>query len=137
MIDYFGKVMTEVRDDVAVATITDRVRHSKAGPNDARQASEYIPFVVMVDLGGFPFQRTPVQIATVSARCYGATPKDARALYVAVSNALHAIGPRTHGTVGLYRSWDVDGGSDGEDPRTKQPYVEGSFQLIVAAAAVA
>lgn len=137
MIDYFGKVITEVGDDVAVLAITDRVRGHVPAPGDANQAGSYVPFVVLVDLGGPPMQRTPVQFATVTARCYGVTPQGAKALFVAVSNALHAIGPRTHGTIGIYRSWDGTGGDESADPRTKQPYVEGTFQFIVAAAAVA
>jgi hypothetical protein len=137
VIDYVGKVITELGDDAAVFALTDRVRGHAPGPNDARGPGEYVSFIVVNDLGGIPLQRTPVQFGVVHVRCYGVTPQGAKALYVAASNALHAIGPRVHSTIGIHRSWDDSGGDEGSDPRTHQPYVEGTFQFIVSAAAVA
>lgn len=137
MIDPFGKVLLELADDSGVGAITSRVRGHLPGPNDAKGAGEFVPFVVVIDLGGPPLQKTPVQFLSLDVRCYGATPQGAKALYVACSNALHDMGPRTHGTVGIYRSKDSTGGSEGSDPATKQPYVEGTFVFIVATSAVA
>ena len=79
----------------------------------------------------------PVQFPRVVVRCYGATPQGAKALYVACSNVLHDVGPRTVSSVGFYRSKDATGGEEGTDPRTKQPYVEFTAEYIAATAAVA
>lgn len=137
MIDVVGKVLDELRDDSAVGAITERVRAHVPGPDDARGPGDYVPFIVLSDLGGLPLLKVPVQFPRLNIRCYGATPQGAKALYVAASNAIHDIGPRTHGTVGLYRSKDATGGNEGYDPRTKQPFVEFVSEFIAATAAVA
>ena len=136
MIDVFGKALLELLDDPGVAAITDRIRGHQPGPDDAKGPGEYVAFVVVTDLGGPPLPRTPVQFARLNVRCYGATPQGAKALYVACSNALHHIGPRVHGTVGLYISHDTTGGAEGQDPRTDQPYIDFVVELIATAAAV-
>ena len=137
MIDAFGRILDELRDDAGVLAITDRVRGHVPGPNDAKGAGEYVPFVVVIDMGGLPLTKTPVQFARVTVRAYGVTPQGAKSLYVACSNALHDVGPRLDSSIGIYRSQDVTGGDEGADPRTKQPYVEGVIDYIVATAAVA
>jgi hypothetical protein len=137
MIDVVGKVLDELRGDTGVASITARIRGHVPGPNDANGPGEYVPFVVVSDLGGPPLTRVPVHFPRVSIRCYGVTPQGAKALYVACSNAIHDLGPRTVGTIGFYRSKDTTGGEEGTDPRTKQPYVEFTAEYIAAAAAVA
>lgn len=137
MIDVFGKVLDELRDDTAVSAITTRVRGHVPGPNDAKGAGEYVPFIVVIDLGGAPLTKVPVQFPRVVVRCYGVTPQGAKALYVAASNALHDVGPRTHSGVGFYRSKDATGGEEGSDPRTHQPYVEFTAEYIATTAAVA
>lgn len=137
MIDYFGAVLGEIRADTGVSAITDRIRGHYPGPDDARGVGEFVPFVVLTDLGGPPMRRVPIQRGMLGLRCYGATPQGAKALYVACSNVLHDVGPRTHGTVLIYDSADGSGGDEGADPRTKQPYVEGVIELVAAAAAVA
>jgi hypothetical protein len=137
MIDYFGSVLTELRNDADVVSITDRIRGHKPGPDDARGDGEYLPFVVLTDLGGPPMRRVPIQRGLVGLRCYGVTPQGAKALYVACSNALHDVGPRIHGSVLIYDSADGTGGDEGADPQTKQPYVEGVIEFVAAALAVA
>lgn len=137
MIDYFGKILGELGADAAVVSITDRIRGHVPGPNDAKGPTEYVPFVVLTDLGGPPMRRVPIQNALLGLRAYGVTPQGAKALYVACSNALHDVGPRIHGTVLIYDSADGTGGDEGADPQTKQPYVEGVIQLVVSALAVA
>lgn len=137
MIDAFGAVLGELRDDVTVTVITDRIRGHRPGPDDAKGPTEYVPFVLLTDLGGPPMRRVPIQNALIGLRCYGVTPQGAKALYVACSNALHDVGPRIHGSVLIYDSADGTGGDEGADPDTKQPYVEGTIQLVVAALAVA
>lgn len=137
MIDYFGAVLVELRNDAVVTAITDKVRAHYPGPDDAKGPGEYVPFVVITDLGGTPMRRVPIQRGLVGLRAYGVTPQGAKALYVACSNVFHDIGPRTHGSVLIYDSADGTGGSEGADPRTKQPYVEGVIDLVVATLAVA
>lgn len=137
MIDYFGAVLGEFRADATVSAITDRVRGHRPGPDDAKGPGEYVPFVVLTDLGGPPMRRVPIQRGVVGFRAYGATPQGAKALYVACSNVIHDIGHRTHGSVLIYDSADGTGGSEGEDPITKQPYVEGVMELVASALAVA
>jgi hypothetical protein len=137
MIDVVGRVIDELRDDPGVAAITTRIRGHLPGPDDARGPGEFVPFVVVIDLGGLPLTKTPVHFPIVDIRCYGATPQGAKALYVACSNAVHDVGPRIDGPVGLYRSKDATGGAEGADPRTKQPYVEFTVEYIAATAAVA
>jgi hypothetical protein len=137
MIDVFGKVLSELADDAAVAALTDRVRGHVPGPGDAQGPGAYVPFVVLLDLGGPPMRRVPLQRASIAVRCYGVTPQGAKALYVACSNAVHDIGPRTEGSIYIYDSADSTGGEEGADPRTKQPYVEFVIELIAATAAVA
>jgi hypothetical protein len=137
MIDVFGKLLNEIADDAIVGAITDRVRGHHPGPGDVQGAGEFVPFVVLQDLGGPPLTRTPVQTLSVNVRAYGATPQGAKALYVACSNALHHVGPRIHSGIGIYISHDETGGTEGDDPVTHQPYVEGVFSAIVATAVVA
>lgn len=137
MQDVFGAVLTELRDDMGVSLITDRIRGHVPGPEDAKGPGEFIPFVVLTDLGGIPMRKVPVQSPRIDVRCYGVTPQGAKALYVACSNAMHDIGPRLHGQLGIYVSWDATGGNEGSDPRTHQPYVEFLIELIATAAAVA
>jgi hypothetical protein len=137
MQDLLGKAVIEARSDATVAAITDRIRAHKPGPDDANGPGEFIPFAVLSDLGGPPLRRVPVQILTIGVRAYGVTPQGAKALYIAISNAFHDEGPRKHGTVGIYRSADISGGSEGEDPRTHQPYVDGVIELIATTSAVA
>lgn len=130
-IDAFGKALVELRDDVVVSSITDRIRHAEPGPDDAKGPGEYLPFVVLDDLGSLPMRRgVPVQVQRIGCRAYAATYSAAKALYLACAAAIHDVGPRTVGTVGYWQSHDDTGGTDGFDPRTKQPYVEGVFEYL-------
>lgn len=137
MIDYFGAMLGELRNDATVSAITDRIRGHYPGPDDAKGVDEFVPFVVLTDLGGPPMRRVPIQRGVIGFRCYGVTPQGAKALYVACSNVIHDVGPRIHGTVLIYDSADGTGGDEGADPRTKQPYVEGVMELVAATLAVA
>lgn len=137
MIDVFPALLAELRDDAAVTSITTRVRAHEPAPGDALGAGNYVPFAVLVDLGGPPHTRVPIQMPSYLVRCYGVTPQGAKALYVACSNAIHAIGPRLHSGVGIYVSHDATGGDEGSDPRTSQPYVEFTVALVATTALVA
>ena len=138
-LDPFGKALLELRTDTTVLAITDRVRGHEPGPADAKGPNEYVPFVVVTDLGTIPGRRgLPVNSLRVNVRAYAATYKDAKTLYLACSDAIHDVGPRVHtASVGFYISHDDTGGEEGFDPRTKQPYYEGTFEFLATTSAVA
>ena len=135
MIDPLGKLLTEIRDDPAVAALTTRVRGGEFAPGDAA-----VPFkrvVVLVRLGTTRAKRAPVQEVRIGLRCYGSTFADAAALYGAVSDAVHNVGPRIGATgVLIYRSFDDIGMGADKDPDTGQPHEDGVIQLFAATGVV-
>lgn len=138
-LDPFGKVLIELREDAVVSAITDRIRGHEPGPEDAKGPGEFLAFVVVSDLGTIRGRRgLPIQTPRVNVRCYADTYTNAKALYLACSDALHDVRPRVHSNgLGIYASHDETGGSEGSDPQTHQPYVEGVFELIATTTAVA
>ena len=131
MIDPLGKLLTEIRDDPAVAALTTRVRGGEPAPGDA--ATPFGRFVVLVRLGTQREKRAPVQDVRIAMRCYGSTSGDAAALYGAVSDAIHNVGPRIGATgVLIYRSFDDIGMGASKDPDTGQPHEDGVIQLFAA-----
>jgi len=131
VIDPLGTLLTEIRDDPAVAALTTRVRGGEFAPGDAA-----VPFrrvVVLVRLGMTRDKRAPVQAVRIAVRCYGSTYQDAAALYGAVSDAIHNVGPRIGATGALiYRSFDDIGTGADKDPDTGQPHEDGVIQLFSA-----
>ena len=131
MIDPLGKLLTEIRDFPAVAALTSRVRGGEFAPGDAA-----VPFkrvVVLVRLGTTRAKRAPVQEVRIGLRCYGSTYQDAAALYGAVSDAVHNVGPRIGATgVLIHRSFDDIGMGADKDPDTGQPHEDGVIQLFAA-----
>ncbi|MFZ0324729.1 MAG: hypothetical protein WAN48_11430 [Actinomycetes bacterium] len=136
MIDPLGYLLTTVRDDPTVAGLTTRIRGGEPAPGDALGAGKYQRFVVLVRLGNQREKRLPMQEVRVAARCYGqgANPtQDAAVLAGAVSDALHARGPRiSAGGVGIWASFDDGGGGADKDPDTGQPYEAVVFSVIAA-----
>jgi hypothetical protein len=133
MIDPTGFILTIIRDDPAVAAlVAGRVRGGEPSKGDALGPGHFQRFVVLSRLGGLREKRLPVQEVRIAARCYGLTAQDAAALAGAVSDAIHAIGPRvSSGGVGIWVSFDDgDGGAD-RDPDTTQPLEH----LIISVAA--
>ena len=131
MIDPLGKLLTEIRDDPAVAALGAIVRGGEFAPGDAA-----VPFkrvVVLVRLGTTRAKRAPVQEVRIGLRCYGSTFGDAAALYGAVSDAIHNVGPRIGATgVLIHRSFDDIGLGATKDPDTGQPHEDGVIQLFAA-----
>lgn len=131
MWDPVGRLLTELRDDEAVAAIVGenphepvhpRVRSPKAAPADLQGPNGYRAFVTIATLATPRLPSVPVQRARHVVRCYGRTPEEAAALYAACSDALHHVGPRVTGAgQGIYVSHDDTGGEAGEDPDTDQP----------------
>jgi len=123
MIDPLGYILTTVRADATVAALTTRIRGGEPAPGDALGPGHYLPFVVLVNLGHVRERRLPVQEVRIAARCYGVTHQGAAALAGAVSDSIHAKGPRVStGDVGIWTSFDDGGGGGLLDPDTNQPY---------------
>lgn len=139
-LDPFGKVIVELMADATVTAITDRIRGHEPAPGDALgDVDQYLAFVVVSDLGTLRGRRgIPIQTERVNVRCYARTYSNAKALFLACSDALHDVGTRVHANgLGIYASHDATGGTEGFDPRTHQPYLEGVFELIATTTAVA
>ena len=131
MIDALGTLLTEIRDDPGVAALTTRIRGGEPAPGDA--ATPFQRFVVLVRLGSTREKRAPVQEVRIGLRCYGATFADAAALYGAVSDAIHNVGPRIGATgVLIHRSFDDAGLGAQTDPDTGQPHEDGVISLFAA-----
>jgi hypothetical protein len=121
--DPMGRILTEIRDDAAVAAITTRIRGGEPAPGDALGAGHYQPFVVLTNLGHSRLKRAPVQEVRLLAKCYGVTAQGAEALAGAVSDAIHAKGHRITGSgVAIFGSFDDGGDGASNDPDTQQPY---------------
>jgi hypothetical protein len=150
MVNVVGAMITELRDDADVAALVgNRIRHANplgevhdasgalTYDGDAHGSGEYKAFIVLVVLSDPPVRRVPVQYLEVAARCYGVTRQQARELYGAVVKTFHDRGVRvkTNG-IGIWRSAMVGGGSDDTDPKTSQPLVVGTIQLIAATVVV-
>lgn len=137
--DALGKLLIEIREDTAVAAIVGtRVRGFEPAPGDARGAGDYQAFVVLTLLDDPRVgPRIPAHRAVIAARCYGRTPAEAASLRWAVSNAIHAIGPRvkTNG-LGIYQTLDESGGPQEKDPDTAQPYEVFTFIALATTVAV-
>lgn len=133
MIDPLGYVLTTVRDDTGVVAITTRVRGGEPAPGDALGPGSWQPFVVLVRLGAQRERSLPMQEVRIAARCYGVTYQQAAALAGAVSDALHALGPRISSAgIGIWNSFDDGGGGADADPDTGQPYEVVIFSVIAA-----
>ena len=131
MIDPLGALLTEIRDDPAVAALTTNVRGGEPAPGDA--AVPFGRFVVLVRLGTQRAKRVPVQEVRIAVRCYGSTYRDAAALYGVVSDAIHNVGPRIGATgVLIHRSFDDIGMGADQDPDTGQPHEDGVLSLFTA-----
>lgn len=144
MIDPMGPLIVELREDAGIAAIFDaRIRGLEphgATPSyagDARGPGKYVAFLVLTALSLPPDTRVPVMWATIAFQSYGRTKEEAMAGYLAVVNALHRAGPRLRpGGLGIYRT-NVTGGEQTKDPKTQQPRVDGTIQLIATTQAVA
>lgn len=125
MVDPMGTLIRELR---AADIASDRVRGGEAGVGDER--TPYQRFVVLNELSNVPLNRTPVQFARYGVRAYGTTFQDARALWGEIVEVLHIAGSRTGPTgVGIYQTRVLEAVATA-DPRTKQPYYDGTLEVI-------
>ncbi len=116
MIDLFGPTLVAIRDFPAVAAITPRVRGFELAPGDDA------PAVVLTTLGNTrqPFGagsgRLGMQQPRYAANCYAKTSTAASQLAGAVSDAIHARGPRTVSGKAIHLSMDDGWGGVVADP---------------------
>ena len=135
MIDPLGALLTEIRDNPGVAALTTRVRGGEPAPGDA--ATPFRRFVVLTRLGATRERRAPVQAVRIGLRCYGSTHQDAAALYGAVSDAIHNVGPRIGASgVLIHRSFDDVGTGAETYPDTGQPHEDGVISVFAASGLV-
>ncbi len=127
-----GRVITEIKDDAAVAAIvSDRVAGGEPGLRWAP------PMVIVVKAGQSrsPFGQGSghlgLQEAVYYAHCYGATRVQAEQLAGAVSDAMHDKGPRPGRTI-LLSVEDGGGGSELE-PGTNYPVEVLTLRAVGAA----
>lgn len=142
-IDPMGGLILELREDADVAALVGvRVRGfepqgaTDTYEGDALGPGHYKAFVVLVALSVPPHRRVPVTWAEYGVRCYGRTTREAWDVWAAVAKALHAVGPRLRSNgLGIYAT-HVTGGAQDKDPKTSQPVVTGTIQLIATTQAV-
>ena len=145
MIDPTGYILTTIRDAPTVAALTDRVRAARPkpetrradgtliDPGDAQGPGAYQRFVVIVRLGYARARRLAYQDIRWTARCYGVDERDAAALAGAVSDAIHGLTPRvSSGGIGIWASFDEQGGVPARDPVTDQPYESVVIRAVAA-----
>lgn len=142
MIDPMPALRAEVAAIAGVSAIVSvnptgtgvRVRNYEAAPGDVSD-----PFRAYVLLTPMPWNRhprLPIFDLTVIAKCYGRTVTEAKALYAALSDGIHGIGPRVNASrIAIYRSHETEA-EWLTDPDTSQPYVEATITATVAATAV-
>lgn len=133
-LDPMGALITELRADSDVAALVSaRVRGFEPAPGDALGPGSYQAFIVLTALSVPPHPRVPITFAEYGARCYGATPQGAWAVWGAVVKALHQVGDRTKSNgLLIYRTFVLTGGSQDRDPDTQQPVVTGSIRLTAS-----
>lgn len=134
MVDPLGTLIAELQD---ANIASGRVRggepkaKSETYEGDALGPGSYKRFVVLTRLGYRRLHRTPMLILEVGVRAYGATFRDAAALYGEISDFIDNRGGRLgSGGVIIYQSLDTSGGNATKDPVTGQPYEDGVIELF-------
>ena len=124
MVSIIGRVIVELRSDVAVAAIVgDRVVSG-----DAPDVGDDVAFVLVRYLETRRLPRAPLGSGRLSVDSYGRTYQEATNLGNAVSDALSAKGPRTSPAgVALYLTVEEIGGQLAIDPDSKQPVVRAIY----------
>jgi hypothetical protein len=79
----------------------------------------------------------PFQSQLIGINCYGTTFADAAVLSGAVSDALHAAGPRLTSAGLVYNTYEESGGDATKDPGTGQPFETIVVEVLATTAPVA
>lgn len=145
MVDPMGGLLADIRGDSHVDNLVDgRVRgfepkgvtRNSAGnityEGDALGPGAYKAFVVVSALDVPPHPTVPITFATYGVRCYGVTAQGAWTVWAAIVKALHNVGNRTSGSLRIYKTFVISGGEQDKDPRTQQPVVTGTIELIAS-----
>ena len=133
LVDPTGFLLTTIRDDVAVAALTTKIRAGEPAAGDALGPGKYQRFVVLTRLGRSRLKHAPIQTVRYVALCYGqgGNPwQDAENLAAAVSDAIHNLGHRiSSGGVSVFGSYDDGGEPPVNDPDTQQPHSDIVIEL--------
>jgi hypothetical protein len=140
MLPVVNRIRNELSDDSGVDNLVHgRVRTHEPDAGDL--SGSFKAFIVLSQLGAPPIQGARlagVQVARISARCYGTTAANAGDVWAAVKTALDGTGPRIHPNgLGIFQTLDDTGGADGSDPDTKQPVMTGIILALATTEAVA
>lgn len=118
MTDLTGSVVTMIRDDLAVAAITKRVRGGELLANDVAPAVKIVKLSNSRSPFGRGHGRLGLQRPRFAANCMAKTHTDAAQLAGAVSDAIHQKGGRVISERTLHRSYDEGWGGPVIDPAT-------------------
>ena len=100
---------------------------------DRLEAGDEPPAVLLGDSGALRHHTLPAfRPARLTVRTFGQSEEEAAALYRAVSDLLHRLGPLVRGGVGLWAAFDETGPQPSIDPDTRWPIAFGVFDLHVA-----
>jgi hypothetical protein len=146
MIDPSGLLLTGIRDDEAVAEISDRIRFDQPATGDSAWRIDQTTgkktfknrFAVLTKQPGFRLPRNAVQTIRYVIRAYGLTPQDATRWYGVLSDAAHNLNPRVNGSgIGIWNSRVIEDNGALVDPDTGQPYEEGVIEVLAPTQVVA
>lgn len=137
-LDPSGSLIVEARTDPDVAAlVSNRVRGPEPAPGDARGPGEYIAFVTVAALDVPPHWGVPVTFADYAINAYGTTFQNAWAVWAALVKAFHKVGPRTKANgLAIYQTLIASGGTEDNDPDTRQPVVRGVLRVVASTLAV-
>jgi hypothetical protein len=150
LVDPTGRLVTEIRDDPAVAAYPcTRVRGGDPWPEqrnaagvvtmtaDAQGAGKYNRFILVRRLGRSRLKRCPSQEVRFVVKVCGLTEQDAAALAGVVSDSFHAKGHRISSSgVSIFGSFDDGDNGTLFDPDTRQPYVDLIAQVNASTALI-
>ena len=121
-----------LKGQTAVTALTGtRLWPSETPPSEA--ASMPRACVVVRWSGNWPGQSEgPLQMPSVDVVCYGATPKGARSVYLAVYEALRALKRQTYASALLHAARLSGGPFEGREPDTVWPMVWSSWTVLAS-----
>jgi hypothetical protein len=141
MLPVVNRIRNELEDAAGVDNLVHgRVRTHEPDAGDINDTRGFKAFIVLSQLGAPPMpgaRLSGVQVARISARCYGTTAANAGEVWAAVKSHLDGRGPRIHPNgLGIFQTLDDTGGADGSDPDTKQPVMTGIILALATTEAV-
>jgi len=135
VIDVMGALVIELRSDSGVAAIVGSLNHQVKVWGEEKpefMPADPRPYVFLHDLVPTRMKRVPVVMIRFAVTCVGKDHVQASAIYSAVSDAFHDKGPRIHGQVGIWRTYEDTGGQTVTDPETHWPSKVAIFECWAA-----